>query len=193
MQRSLHAPTLADAILPQATLWRDAALVVVFSLLNALAAQVAIPLPFTPVPITGQTFAVLITGMLLGSRLGALSLLAYLIEGLAGLPVFSGGRSGSAHFLGPTGGYLLGFIAAAYLVGLLAERGWDRRIWTTALAMAIGNLAIYAAGLSWLAAFVGPDRALALGALPFIPGDAVKLLLATVLLPSGWKLLGRRH
>ena len=188
----MRVPTVAEAVLPRPTASRQAALVLGFSLLNALAAQVTIPLPFTPVPLTAQTFAVLVTGALLGSRLGALALIAYLAEGVAGLPVFSAGRGGAAHLLTPTGGYLIGFVAGAYVVGWLAERGWDRRPWTAALAMAIGNVAIYAFGVSWLANAVGLERALAAGLLPFIPGDLLKIALATVLLPSGWNLLGPR-
>jgi biotin transport system substrate-specific component len=152
---------------------------------------VAIPLPFSPVPVTGQTLAVLLVGALLGSRRGSLAVLAYIAQGLAGLPVFAGGALGMARLLGPTGGYLVGFVAAAFLVGLLAERGWDRRVLTTAAAMMLGNLVIYAIGALWLAPFVGgPEQALATGVLPFIPGDLVKIAAAALLLPAGWKLLG---
>lgn len=197
MQPSPRTATLVDAVLPKPTYLptylRQAILIVGFSLLNALAAQAEVRLPFTPIPITGQTFAVLLTGLLLGGRLGALALIAYVAEGLVGLPFFAGGKSGLPYALGPTGGYLVGFIAAAYVVGRLAERGWDRRIWTTILAMVIGNLVIYAFGLSWLVRFVGPERVLALGVIPFLAGDAVKVLLAAVALPGGWKLLGRRR
>jgi len=168
----------------------DAALVLGGSLFVALAAQVTIRLPFSPVPITGQTLAVLLVGALLGSRRGAWSLLAYLLEGLAGLPVFAGGASGPAYALGPTGGYLIGFVIAAFVVGWLAERGWDRRLGSTALAMVAGNVAIYACGLGWLSLFVG-RQALALGLIPFLAGDVVKLVLATTIVPLGWRLLGR--
>ena len=184
--------TLTDALVPRTGVLRNAVLIVLFSLITAAAAQVSIPLPFTPVPITGQTFAVLLTGALLGSRLGALSLLLYLAEGAAGLPVFALGRSGLATLLGPTGGYLLAFPVAAFVVGWLAERGWDRRVFTTALAMLLGNLVIYAGGVPWLARFVGGlPEAVALGMVPFLPGDAIKLVLAALLLPTGWALLGR--
>lgn len=187
--------TLVEIVLPGEGLWREALLVLGGSVLIALAAQVAIPLPFSPVPVTGQTFAVLLVGALLGSRRGALSLLAYLAEGAVGLPVFAGGGSGLPWLLGPTGGYLVGFVAAAFVTGWLTERGWDRRIHTTALAMLIGNGVIYLCGLPWLARFVGADRVLALGLWPFVPGDLIKLALAALALPSGWKLMaqvGRR-
>src|ERR671939_1049603 len=133
------AETLLGAALAPVDWVRSLALVLGFSLLTALAAQVVIPLPWTPVPITGQTFAVLLTGALLGSRLGALAMLAYLAEGPAGLPFFRGG-AGGAHYLlfSPTAGYLFAFPAAAYVTGLLAGRGWDRRFATAAAAMALG-------------------------------------------------------
>ncbi|SNB53159.1 biotin transporter BioY [Thermoflexus hugenholtzii] len=173
----------------------DAVLILGGSLLTALMARVEIPLPFTPVPITGQTFAVLLVGAALGSRRGALSMAVYLLEGALGLPVFAGGAAGLARLRGPTGGYLIGFIAAAFVTGWLAERGWDRRPVTTALAMLAGNAVIYLFGLPWLAWFVGgflgPKGALALGLLPFVPGDLIKLLMATIAFPSAW-LLARR-
>jgi biotin transport system substrate-specific component len=185
--------TYADVLRPctkKSALLYDAALVVGGSLFIALGAQVAIHLPFSPVPITGQTLAVLLVGMLLGSRRGSLSLLAYLAEGLAGLPVFAGGTAGPARLLGPTGGYLIGFVVAAYIVGLLAERGWDRRVGTTLLAMLLGDATIYALALPWLVVWVGVQQALPLGLYPFVPGDLLKVALAATLLPVGWKLLG---
>jgi len=171
----------------------DAALILGGSLFIALSAQISIQLPFSPVPITGQTFAVLLVGALLGSRRGSLAVLAYIAEGVAGLPVFAGGAAGPARLIGPTGGYLVGFVAAAYLVGLLAERGWDRRIGATAAAMVLGNLVIYTIGALWLATFVGGlAQAVKLGVVPFIPGDVLKIVAAALLLPGGWKLLGMR-
>lgn len=190
---NVQTPTYADLIRPagrRAALAYDMALVLGGSLLTALAAQLSIRLPFSPVPITGQTLAVLLVGALLGSRRGALSMLAYLLEGLMGLPVFAGGMSGAAYMLGPTGGYLVGFVAAAWLTGWLAERGWDRQVWSTVLAMVLGNLCLYAFGLAWLSRFVGA-RALTLGLLPFLVGDALKVALAAAALPAGWKVLGR--
>jgi len=188
--------TYAHAFRPSAkryTLLYDVALVVGGSLVVALSAQVAIPLPFSPVPISAQTLAVLLIGALLGSRRGGLCLATYVLEGAAGLPVFAGGRGGVVHLVGPTGGYLVGFIAAAFAVGLLAERGWDRRVSTTLLMMLLGNALIYVFGLPWLARFVGGQRVLALGLLPFIPGDLLKLTLSAALLPSGWKVLARER
>jgi biotin transport system substrate-specific component len=181
----------ADLIRPTergAALAYDASLIVVGSMLVALAAQISIRLPFSPVPVTGQTLAVLLIGVLLGSRRGALSIVAYLLEGFMGLPVFASGAAGAAYVMGPTGGYLVGFIAAAYVTGRLAERGWDRHVMSTSLAMFAGNAAIYACGLSWLSIYVGKQAA-ALGLTPFVLGDVIKLALAAILVPSGWKLL----
>lgn len=186
MRVNAEARTLAAAVIPQQSLVRNVLLVVGASAFVALCAQIRIHLPFTPVPITGQTFAVLLVGALLGSRLGGASLLAYLLEGAAGLPVFAGATGGWGVISGPTGGYIVGFVLAAYSVGWLAERGWDRWPWTTALAMLAGSVLVYACGLPWLARFVPGDQVFALGLLPFIPGDTVKLLLAASLVPSGW-------
>lgn len=170
----------------------DVVLVVGGSLLLALCAQISIPLWFTPVPITGQTLGVLLVGAALGSRRGSLSVVLYLIEGGFGLPFFAGGGSGWAAISGPTGGYLVGFIFAAYAVGWLAERGWDKRFLTAAMAMFVGEILIYAFGVSRLAYFVGVENALPFGLFPFIPGDAIKLALAALALPSTWKLVGSR-
>lgn len=166
------------------------------SALIALAAQLRIDLPFSPVPVTGQTFAVLVVGAAFGMRMGAAAVLAYLAEGLAGLPVFAGGTSawsvssaGIPVIAGPTAGYLVGFVAGAATVGALAERGLDRRVGTTLLAMAAGDLAIYVFGLPWLARFVGTERVLALGFQPFLAGDAFKIALAAVALPAAWRFL----
>lgn len=184
--------TYADILRPSVkkhALLYDISLVIGGSLFIAICAQVAIPLPFSPVPITGQTFAVLLTGALLGSKRGSLALLAYLAEGAIGFPVFAGGTAGLLCLVGPTGGYLIGFIVAAFITGLLAERGWDQRVRTTFLAMLIGNAAIYIFGLLWLARFVESGKVLSLGFYPFIPGDFLKLALSAILLPLGWRLL----
>jgi biotin transport system substrate-specific component len=187
--------TVADLVRPsQKGLARlyDAALIVGGSIVIALCAQIAIGYP---VPVTGQTFGVLMVAALLGSRRGTLCVLAYLAEGLVGLPVFAQGKAGPATLLGPTGGYLVGFILAAWLVGSLSERMWDRRVPTTMAAMVLGNFAIYACGLAWLLCLTGilakplAGGLLAVGLYPFIIGDALKIALAAVLLPSGWKLI----
>jgi len=168
---------------------RDAALVVAGSLIVALSAQVAVRLPFSPVPVTAQTLAVLLVGATLGSKRGALSLLAYLVEGLAGLPVFAAGASGPAYLLGPTGGYLAGFVAAAFVTGWLVERGWGKHVGRALLAMLAGSATIYLFGLSWLSLFAG-RQALALGLLPFLAGDVVKAIAGAALLPAGWWIVG---
>jgi biotin transport system substrate-specific component len=173
-------------------LGRDALLVLAFSLVTAVSAQIAVPLPFSPVPLTGQTFGVLLTGALLGPRLGALAMLLYLAEGGLGLPFFAGGAAGPARLLGPTGGYLLSYPLAAWLTGSLAVRGWDRRPLTMLAAMLLGSLAIFAVGAAQLSHFVGVHHAFWMGVLPFLPGDALKALLAAGLLPLGWKWIGRR-
>jgi biotin transport system substrate-specific component len=189
---SLPTVTLIGSIFIPRALWQEALLILGGSLLVGLMAQVAIPLPFTPVPVTGQTFAVLLVGALYGSQRGALTVGLYLLEGALGLPVFAGGTSGLGRLLGPTGGYLIGFVAAAWIVGRLCEHGWDRRVPTAALAMLMGNAVIYLCGLPWLALFVGPERSLMAGLWPFIPGDLIKLVLAAVALPAGWRLIRLR-
>ncbi len=158
------------------------------TLLIALLAHVRIYVGFTPVPITGQTFGVLMIGTLLGSRRGAVCILFYLYAGFIGLPVFAGG-TGPAAFKGVTAGYLAGFVAAAYVVGALAERGWDRKTATTFLAMIIGNILIYTGGILWLRLALGMNEAMSLGVYPFITGDLLKAGLATALLPLGWKFM----
>jgi biotin transport system substrate-specific component len=172
---------------------RELTLVIGGSLAIAAAAQVRIALPFTPVPVTGQTFAVLLIGALFGAKRGAATAMTYLALGIMGLPVFSAAPPGPAALFSPTAGYLAGFVAAAWVMGTLSERGWDRRPWSTALAMAIASCVIFACGVLWLGRFVGWTNVLQQGFLPFIPGDLVKIALATALLPAGWKLIGARR
>ena len=189
-----RAETMVCAVAAPLNRVRSVALVVAFSLLVALAAQVVVPLPWTPVPLTAQTFAVLLTGALLGSRLGALALVAYLVEGASGLPFFVGGAGGLQHFQGATAGYLLAFPAAAFVAGYLAERGWDRRFLTAALAMAAGSLVILACGWAWLALLLrSAGDAFQLGVAPFVVGDIIKIALAAAALPAGWAILRRRN
>ncbi|HEX8144046.1 MAG TPA: biotin transporter BioY [Pyrinomonadaceae bacterium] len=188
------AETLTSAVLHPLDWTRQAGLVIGFSLLMALSAQLVIPLPWTPVPITGQTFVVLLTGALLGSRLGALAMIAYLIEGASGLPFFRSGAGGLSYLaLSPTTGYLLSYPLAAFVVGLLAERGWDRRYLSAAAAMAAGSALILFGGWAWLSLwFRTAADAWRAGVLPFLAGDAIKIAMAAAVLPSGWALLRRR-
>ena len=184
--------TLLGVALAPLDVVRQVGLVIGFSLLTAASAQVVIPM--WPVPITGQTFAVLLTGALLGSRLGALAIIAYLIEGASGLPFFAGGHFGLAHLVGPTGGYLISFPAAAYITGAFAEHGWDRRFLSAAAAMAIGSAVILFCGWAWVsfAWHTPPMLALTQTVTHLVPGDIIKVLLAAAVLPSGWKLVGRQ-
>ncbi len=165
---------------------RDAILIVGFSLLTALFAQIRIDLAFTPVPITGQTLAVLLTGAALGSRRGAAAMLLYLVMGM-GLPFYAGGVSGFFWDL-TSGGYIIGFVPAAFLVGWLCERGWDRQVWII-LAMLAGNVALYVPGLIQLSYFVPDDKVFEYGLYPFIVGDLIKLYIAALAVPFARKLL----
>lgn len=191
--KSATMPTLADAIYPSTGSTHDAVSVVVASLFIAVCAQINIPLPFTPVPLSGGTLGVLYTGALLGSRRGAAAVVLYLVEGSAGLPFFSGGAAGFVHLLGPTGGYLAGFPVGAFATGLLAERGWDRTPGRAFLAMLAGSLPIFALGLLGLSRFVPAETLLAQGLWPFLPGDLLKSAASAGLLPLGWKLLGGKR
>lgn len=188
---ALTAPAprvIADAI-PR-SFARDTLLVVGAAAFVGLAAQVAIPLPFTPVPLTGQTFAVLLAGAAIGPLRGILAMLLYSVAGLLGVPWFAEGSSGwtTASF-----GYIIGFILAAGLVGWLANRGWTRTAIDTALAMVLGNVLIYAVGVTWLkfAIDAGWGDAVAMGMTPFLFGDAVKIALAAGLFPLVWSQLER--
>src|SRR5437588_10450197 len=183
--------TLLEVALAPLDFVRQVGLVIGFSLLTALAAQIVIPIG--PIPITGQTFAVLLTGALLGSRLGAMAMIAYLVEGASGLPFFSGGHGGLFPLWGQTGGYLIAFPAVAFITGAFAEHEWDRKFLTAAAAMAIGSLVIMLSGWMWFSLVMRTSPALTffITVLKFIPGDIIKIVLAAAVLPSGWKLLKR--
>ncbi|KLN59502.1 acetyl-COA carboxylase [Kiloniella spongiae] len=188
-------PTLGQQLVGSSSnLFTKVLMVLVGSL--ALWASAKIHIPFYPVPMTMQTTVVFMIGMAYGWRLGGLTIMLYLFEGAMGLPVFSGTPEkglGFAYMMGTTGGYLLGFFFAAVLLGWLAEKGWDRNYFSTAIAMVLGNAVIYAFGLAWLGSVVGWDKPLLeWGMMPFLLGDAVKLILASLLLPTIWKLLGNR-
>lgn len=189
------AATLRQAAVPRTGLLTDALLVTLGAGLIAAAAQVSIALPFTPVPITGQTFAVLLVGSSLGMVRGGASGSLYLLVGLLGVPVYADGTGGWDIVSGATGGYLIAFPIAAALAGWLAEQRWDRRFSSAVGAMLTGNVLIYAIGLPWLAIELdtGLERTLELGFYPFVVGDMVKLYLAAALLPTAWRLLGKRR
>lgn len=176
------------------TLARSVGIAVLGSL--ALWASAKVQVPFYPVPMTMTTFMVLLIGSAFGWRLGAATVALYLMEGAVGLPVFAGTPEkgiGLAYMFGPTGGYLLGYLVAAALCGWLAERGWDRRPTTTAMAMVAGNVMIYALGVLWLGTLLGWDKPIiAWGVTPFLLGDLVKIALATVLLPVAWRFFSAR-
>lgn len=184
-------PVLADLIPGERV--RDVLVVLGYAGLVGLSAQLSIRLPFTPVPITGQTFAVLLGGMAVGTRRGAAGMLLYLLLGLVGVPWFAGGDHGMSMLSAPTFGYLIGFVFAACVLGGLARRGFDRHPVTVIVALVAGNAVIYLFGATWLAwrLHVGASQAISLGVTPFLLGDCLKALLAAALLPSAWKLTGR--
>ena len=186
----------ADAVLATSLLRRTRVttvlLVVGAAALTALAAQVRVPIPGTPVPVTGQTFAVLLTGAALGWRNGAAGQILYVLVGLAGMPVFQDAQSGWSYATGATGGYLVGFVAAAALVGYLAERRQDRTVAAAVPAFLAGTVVIYLLGVPWLARTldVSWTEAVTLGMTPFLLGDLAKAAAAGLLLPAAWKLTG---
>lgn len=190
MSVAVRSMTLADAALPRAGALQNAVLVVLASLLTAAAAQLAVHLPWTPVPVTGQTFAVLLVGAALGARRGFAAMALYLAQGAAGLPFFAGGAAGAHFLLGPSGGYLLAFPLAAAATGWLASRAWDRRPLTMFLAMLAGSSVIFALGALQLSRFVPHGTVLASGVLPFLAGDVVKAAIASGVFPVVWRFVG---
>lgn len=173
----------------QQRLLRDLLMVVAGSILLTVSAKIQVP--FWPVPMTMQTYAVILLGAVLGWRLGTASVLFYLAQGAVGLPVFASG-AGLAYFAGPTGGYLVGFAVSALLVGLLAARGWDRRLPSALAMMALGTAVILALGVAWLSVFLGSaEKAVAAGLMPFLAGAVFKTVLAALTAPLAWKLLER--
>jgi biotin transport system substrate-specific component len=160
----------------------DAALILLASWIIAASAQFVITLPISPVPITGQTLAVLVIGLALGKNLGAAAVGVYIIQGALGLPIFAGGKSGLIVLAGPTGGYLAGFLAAAYVVGILNELRHDKSVIYDGFSLLIGNLIIYIFGLFWLARFVGESLVLQVGLIPFLVGDGLKIMLGVMIL-----------
>ena len=193
MSSYAKADTLMAAALAPLDSVRSFGLVIVFSLFIAAAAQFSIHIG--PIPITGQSFAVLLTGALLGSRLGAAAVIAYLIEGAIGLPFFApGGAPGILRFLGPTAGYLIAFPAAAFVTGAFAENGWDKKYHTAVAAMAVGSLIILLGGWGFYSILTNtpPVTAFKLAVLPFLAGDVIKIALGAAVLTTGWALLKRK-
>lgn len=188
MSAAASPATLRVAAFPHAGVLTEIALVVGGAALVALAAQIAIGLPFTPVPVTGQTLAVGLVGASLGAWRGLASLALYLAAGVVGLHVYADGAYGWDVLTGPTGGYLFGFLLAALLTGWLAEHGWSKRFSSSLSAMLSGNVLIYLTGTIWLAykLDIGLEETLELGLYPFVPGDILKLYIAGALLPGAW-------
>lgn len=172
---------------------RAIALAVLGSVLLTISAKTQVP--FWPVPMTMQTFAVLVIAMVFGPKLGTATVALYLAEGAFGLPVFAGTPAkgiGLVYMAGPTGGYLAGFLASAALLGWLNTRGWDRNFWTALAAMVLGTAVIFALGFTWLSHLIGTEKAFQFGVLPFLPGAALKIALAAAVLPLAWKLFDPR-
>lgn len=182
----------AYAIIKPDSIFKEVPLLIGFNLILVLCSYISINQPFSPVPITGQTFGVLLIAMALGKARSVAVVTAYLLEGLAGLPVFAGGAAGFGVMIGPTGGYLLGFLAAAYFVGTLADKGWDKSFIKSTIAMTFGTAVIFIFGLSWLVRFFPLETVFAIGFYPFIPGAILKLAVAAAILPSLWNFLGRK-
>lgn len=190
------APTLATALWPADTVSARIARNVLLALVGTLALTISakVQIPFWPVPMTMQTFVVLVIGMAYGTRLGVATMALYLLEGALGLPVFAGTPEkgiGLGYMMGPTGGYLLGFVASAWLCGWLAERGFDRSPVKTLLAMSLGHALIFVCGVAWLAQLIGFEKAFATGVVPFRAATIAKTLLGVATLPLAWKWIGR--
>lgn len=188
---TIQSASIYNVIKPN-SLAREIPLLIAFNLLLVACSYISFNVPFSPVPITGQTFGILVVAMTLGRVKGTAVVLAYLLEGAVGLPVFAGGSAGFAKFMGPTGGYLLGFLVSAYLVGYLADIGWDRKYSLSLLAMTLGTAVILGCGLLWLSRFVPSGMLLSTGLTPFIPGAIVKIAIAFSILPIIWKKFSRK-
>lgn len=193
-QKTTTIPAFIRTSASEHALVRDLLLVIAASLLIAISAQVAVPVPFSPVPMTLQPMAVLLVGAVLGSSRGAAAAALYLFEGATGLPVFASGKGGLMWLVaGPTAGYLLSYPLVAWVTGWLSERGWSRNVVTTVPMMAAGITLIHLGGWAWLttAMGLGPAKAFAMGTAPFLAGDVLKIVIAAALLPSLQSLIGR--
>lgn len=182
--------TLLSALSPRLGLLRTALLMIAGTAVLAVSAKIQVP--FWPVPTTLQSLAILVIGMAYGSRLATATVLLYLGQGLAGLPVFAGPAAGPAYFMGPTAGYLVGFVAAAWVIGRLAERGWDRSLPRTLAAMALGHVLLFVPGLAWLSHLFGWERAVEVGLAPFVAATVVKTALGVAAMQAAWTVVARR-
>ena len=187
--------TFIDVLRParvQTALAYNAITMLSATIVLAISAQFAFAIPFSPIPVTGQTFIVLLVGAVFGPVRGGAVIMMYLAEGISGLPVFANGGFGPAYLIGPTGGYLISFVPAAVVVGYLAERGWDRMLATTFAAMALGTAIILLGGASWLAMTTQRTDILAIALYPFLPGAVIKIVAAAGLLPTVWKYVNKQ-
>ena len=185
-----RAASLLETVAPRGGLLTAAAAAILGSLLLAASAKVQVP--FWPVPMTMQSMVVILLGMAYGSRLATATVLLYLAEGLAGLPVFAGAGAGPAYMMGPTAGYLLGFVLAAGVTGWLAERGWDRSPVKAVAALAIGHALLFVPGVAWMAVLFGGEKAVALGLTPFLAATVLKTALGAAIMQAAWKVVARR-
>ena len=185
--------TLTNAVLPKSNLLTKLLLVTGGALFLALLAQIAIPVPSSPVPVTGQTLGVLLLATAYGANMGATTFALYLLIGIAGAPVFANRGFGIERLIGPTGGYLIGMLIASWVLGSLAGRKWDQRLRTALVTMLIGSLIIFTFGLIWLQQYTGKDWAwtFSAGLTPFIFGEILKIAIAGTALPTVWKVVGR--
>jgi biotin transport system substrate-specific component len=183
-------PTLLRTLVPGDSLVRAAGFALAGSLALALSAKAQVP--FWPVPMTMQSLVIMMLGMAYGSRLAMATVLLYLAEGLVGLPVFAGAGAGFAYMTGPTAGYLVGFVAAAGLIGWLAERGWDRSPVKALVAMSVGHVLLFIPGVAWLTVLFGAEKAIAVGLTPFIAATLLKTALGAALMQASWMVVARR-
>lgn len=190
---STTTATLRSAVFPRATTYSKALLVTFGALFIAALAQIALPIPGSPVPVTGQTLGVLLIGASYGSQLGAMTLVTYIVAGLAGAPVFAKGQHGLAHLTGATGGYLVGMLLASLLVGALAGRKWDQKLRSAVPAMLLGDVIIFSFGLVWLqhVTHMNVHATIAAGFTPFIIGEVLKIAIAGTSLPLVWRFVQR--
>jgi biotin transport system substrate-specific component len=190
MDNQSYAVSFRPQLKKEALLY-DFVLIIGASIFIAVSAQIAFNVPFSPVPVTGQTFAVILTGALLGSRRGSLAVITYLFEGISGLPVFAHAQFGLIHLFGPTGGYLIGFIPAAFICGFLVENGWGKTFLSSTGIMFVGTIVIFISGLTWLKIFVGNENIWVMGFYPYLTGAVIKIVLAASIYRLSWQVIDK--